>query len=203
MMDSRIKRITSATALFLALTMGLLYLPVGLAASPGNASAPSPLPQQATAILTTAGNRPVTVNGASAIGGTTILTGAMIETPDQVGAGISLPGHFSLDIAARAKVSVVFDGNSIKVNVIQGCVVLRTVKGTTGEVDTSKGVSGTADGSKDDRLNICDPSIATAPATAAGGLSTGAKIAIVAAAGGAAALIPLLAGGSNPSPSAP
>ena len=203
MMDSNIKRITSAIALSLALAMGLVYLPVGLAAAAGTASAPSLLPQQATAILTTAGNRPVTVNGASAVGGTTIMTGAIIETPGQVGASISLPGHFSLDIAPGAKVSVEFDRNGIKVNLIQGCVVLHTEKGTTGEIDTSKGVSGTAAGSKDARLDVCDPSIATAPAAAAGGLSTGAKVAIIAAAAGVVALIPILTGGNNPSPGAP
>lgn len=201
-MNSSHKRLTPMTALILALA--LMTLPVGFTAAAGNTSVPSLLPQQTTAILTTAGNQPVTVNGTSATGGTTILTGATIETPDQVGAAMSLPGHFSLDIAPRAKVSVEFDRNGIKVNLIQGCVVLHTTKGTTGEIHTSRGVAGKTDGSKDDRLDVCDPSIATAPAAAAGGgLGTGGKVAIVAAIAGAAALIPILTGGSDPSPSAP
>jgi hypothetical protein len=201
-MDSKFKRITSAIALFLALAIGQLYLPVSFADSVGNATAS---PQQATAILTTAGNRPVMVNGASAISGATVLTGAMIETPDKVGASMSIPGHFSLDIAPRAKLTVEFDRNNIRVTLIQGCVVLHTLKGTTGEIDTSRGVAGKSDGSRDNRIDVCDPSIATAPAAAGGGggLGTGGTVAIIAAVAGALALIPLLGGGSNPSPGAP
>ena len=203
MINSKIKRISSATALVLALALGLMYLPISLAASTNSTSAPSLSPQQAAAVLTTGNNQPIIVNGTSAISGATVMTGATLETPDQIGASMSIPGHFTLDIAPRAKVSVEFDLKGIKVNVIQGCVVLHTKKGTTGELDTSKGTAATADGSKDARLDICDPSIATAPAAAAGGLSTGAKVAIVAAAAGAVALIPILGGGSNPSPGSP
>ena len=199
-MESRFNRIASATALCLALAIGQLCLPVSFAESAGNGNAS---PQEATAILTTAGNQSIMVNGASTISGATIMTGAMIETPGQVGASISMAGHFSLDIAPGAKLSLEFDRGRIKVNVIQGCVVLHTQKGTTGEIDTSKGVSGTAAGSKDARLDVCDPSIATAPAAAAApGGQTGAVL-IGAVAMGAAVLIPILTGGNNPSPGAP
>ena len=201
-MCARFQRLTGATALVLALALGLLYLPVSLAAS-GNSSS-APLSQQATAILTTGNNQPVTLNGASAISGATVMTGAMIETPDQVGAALGIPGHFTLDIAPRAKVSVEFDLKGIKVNVIQGCVVLHTKKGTTGELDTSKGTAATADGSKDARLDICDPSIATAPAAVAtGGLSQTGGVLIGAAGMASAIIVPLLSGGNNPSPAAP
>lgn len=200
-MNSKFKRLSSATALFLALATSQIYLTVSLAGPGGNASASA---QQSTAILTTGGNRPVTVNGANAISGATIMTGAAVETPDQVGATINLPDHFSLEIAPKAKLTVDFDGSGIKVNLIQGCVVLHTKKGTTGEIDTSKGVAGRADGSKDARLDVCDPSIAAAPAVAAsGGLSQAGGVAIGAVAMGAAVVIPILTGGRNPSPGAP
>jgi hypothetical protein len=83
--------------------------------------------------------------------------------------------------------------------------VLHTKKGTTGEIDTSNGVAGTADGTKDARLDVCDPSIATAPAAAAapGGLSQTGGVLIGAAAMGAAVLIPIFGGGGNPSPAGP
>lgn len=201
-MDSRLKRLTSATALFVALTTGLMYLPLSLAESAGSLSGS---PQQASAILSTGNNQPITVNGASAISGATIMTGATIETPDQVGASVSIPGHFTLDIAAKASLSVEFGPNSIKVNLIKGCVVLHTKKGTTGEIDTSQGVVGRADGSKDARLDVCDPSLAAAPipaAAAGGGLgSTGAIV--MAAAADAGLIIWVISGGSNPSPHAP
>ena len=201
-MNSRFKRITSTTALFLALAMGAMYLPSGLAASAGD---PSASPQQATAVLTTSGNQSVIVNGANANSGATIMPGAVIETPAGVGASLSMPGHFTLDLAPGAKVSVEFDGNSIKVTVLQGCVVLHTTKGTSGEVDTSRGEAGKTAGTKGGRLDICDSTVATAPASAepTGGLSQTGGVLIGAAGMTAAILIPILTGGNNPSNSAP
>lgn len=201
-MNPRLKRLGPATALLLALAIGQMYLPASLAGAGGNTNASS---QQAGAMLTTTGNKPITVNGASAISGATIITGAEVETPTQVGATMNIPGRFSLDIAPNAKVTVDFDSNGIKVNVIRGCVVLHTKKGTTGEIDTSKGVAATADGSRDARLEICDPSIAAPPVVAAttGGLSQTGGVLVGAAGMGAAILIPILSGGRNPSPGAP
>jgi hypothetical protein len=186
-------------ALFLALVVGLTYSPLSLAQS----SSPS-APQQASAILTTANNQPITVNGADAITGATIKSGASIQTPAQVGGSLIFPGHFSLDIGANANATIDFDVKGIKVNLIKGCVVLHLIKGTSGEISTSKGVVARADGSKDERLDVCDPSVATAPAAAAeGGLGAGGLLAIIAAIGGVAALVPVLTGGDNPSPGAP
>ena len=200
-MNSKFKRTTSATALALALAMGLMYLPVSLAESAGNGNVT--LSPQAGAVLTTGNNQPVNVNGASTVSGATVMTGATIETPDQVNATLSVPGLFTLNIAPRANLTVEFDRNGIKVNLVKGCVVLNTKKGTTGEIDTTKGVAGQADGSKDSRLNICDPTIATAPAAAAGTeMGLPGKIAIIGAFVGLVS-IPLLTGGSNPSPSGP
>jgi hypothetical protein len=197
-MHPRYKSLTSATALFLALGICLTYSPLSLAQSNANAS------PQVSAILTTVNNQPIIVNGANAITGATIKSGASIQTPAQVGASLILPGHFSLDIAANANVTIDFDVKGIKVNLIKGCVVLHVIKGTSAEISTSKGVVAKADGSKDERLDVCDPSVATAPAAAAeGGLGAGGVLAIIAAIGGAVALIPILTGGGNPSPGAP
>ena len=203
MINAKFKRICSATTLVLALVIGLL--PTSLAAT-AKSGAASLFPQQATAVLTTGNNQPIMVNGTSTGSGATIMTGAMLETPDQIGASMSIPGHFTLDIAANAKLSVEFTAGGIKVTLIKGCVVLHTKKGTTGEIISSSGtVLGTANGSKDARLDVCDPSIATAPAAAAtaGGLSQTGGVLIGAAAMGAAVLIPILTGGNNPSPARP
>jgi hypothetical protein len=86
-MNSRCKRITTSTALFLIFLVAQVYVQVNFAGPKSVSVAGS---QQFTAILTTRGNRPITVNGDSAISGATILTGAAIETPDQVGATINL-----------------------------------------------------------------------------------------------------------------
>lgn len=205
MIKSKFKSVSSATALILTLAIGLLYLPVSLAAPAKSVGAPSALPQQATAVLTIGNNQSIMVNGASTLSGATVMTGAMLETPDRISASLSIPGHFTLDIAPNAKLSVEFTTDGIKVNLIQGCVVLHTTKGTTGEIDTSRGVAGKTDGSKNDRIDVCDPSIATAPAAVAtaGGLSQTGGVLIGAAAMGTAVLVPILTGGSNPSPGAP
>jgi hypothetical protein len=199
-MYSRFTRLTAATVLFLAFATGVMYLPVSFAAPASDASF---LPQSG-AILTTGNNQPIMVNGVNAITGATVMSGAAIETPDQVGASLSIPGHFTLDIAAKASLSVEFTADGIKINLIKGCVVLRTTKGTSGEIVTSQGVVGRADGTKDARLEVCDPSVKSAPAAAAStGIGTGAVIAIIAALAGGIAIIPILTGGDNSSPGIP
>lgn len=203
-MNCKLKRITSATALLLAFAVAQTYVSVSLAESAGNGNTSAPPPQQVGAVLTTGNNQPITVNGASTISGATIMTGATIETPDQIGASLSIPGHFTLDITPKASLSVEFDQNGIKVNLVKGCVVLHTKKSTNGEIDTANGAANKADGSRDTRLEICDPTIATAPAAAAGAteMGLGGKIAIIGAFVGLVS-IPLLGGGANPSPGGP
>ena len=202
-MNSKFKRITSATALLLVLAMGQTYLSVSLAESAGNGNA-SASPQQVGAVLTTGNNQPIMVNGAKTVSGATVMTGATIETPDQIGASLSIPGHFTLDITPKASLTVEFDQNGIKVNLVKGCVVLHTKNSITGEIDTANGAAKKADGSKETRLEVCDPTIATAPAAAAGTteMGLGGKLAIIGAFVGLVS-IPLLTGGSNPSPGGP
>ena len=67
------------------------------------------------------------------------------------------------------------------------------------------GEAGKTNSSKGGRLDICDPSIATAPASAepTGGLSETGGVLIGAAGMAAAILVPILTGGNNPSNSAP
>ena len=193
-MDSRFKRITSATALFLAFAIGQMYLPVSLAGPSGSARASLP---QSPAILTTSHNRPILVNGTSAISGATILTGAAVETPAQVEASIEIPGRFSLRIEPNAKLTMEFDPNGIKVTLIHGCVELRTKKGTSGEIVDEQGHTlGKSDPAKDGFIKVCEPR--------PGGIGTAATVGIIG--GGAAVLAIILSSssrGRNPSPGAP
>jgi hypothetical protein len=206
MMSSSGKRIATAIALLVVFAVTQTYLSVSLAA-PGSSAVAAPAPQQTTAVLTT-GAKPITINGASAITGATIVSGATIETPDQGPATVNIPGHGSLQIAANTKLILEFDQNgNIKVNLIQGCLVLLTKKGTTGEIDNAQGVVGKSDGVKDSRLDVCPTRVAGAAAAGAGagglfGLGTAATVAIV---GGIASaiIVPIVLHGSNPSPSAP
>jgi hypothetical protein len=205
-MNFKRKRITTAMALFIIFAVTQVYLGISFAATPSNypaAGAP-----QVAAVLTTQGNKPITVNGASAVSGATILSGATIETPDGVTATVNIPGHGLLEIAANTKLSIEIDQNgNIKVNLIQGCAVLHNKKGTTGEIDNAQGVVGKTDGAKDDVIEVC-PGVKTAGAAAHGagglfGLGTAATVAIIGGGVGAAAAIALANRGSNPSPGAP
>lgn len=209
-------------AVFLAFSFAQVYVQTSFA-DPSTNRMTVPIPQQFVARLTTRGNAPITVNGASASGGATILTGATIETPDQVGATINLGSLGTLDIAPNTKLTLDFDSNgNVHVKVLQGCVILKTKKGTNGEVEGPQGSAGKTDKKSAGALDFCFPVGGTAQAGAAGAAGAGAGSAAAAAAGasggglfglGVPATIAILGGaaggtiaiivgtnGSNPSP---
>ena len=205
-MNSRIKRASIAIALLLAFAVSQIYLPVSLAELAANLTTPSP---QATAVLST-GSQPISVNGTSAMNGATILSGATIETPAGVRATVNFPGHFSLEIDGNSKLMLDFDGSSVKVTVIRGCVELNTRKGTAGEVVNETGQSlGKTDGSKNDDVEYCDmraPGVAQVATTAGTGGDAGVAVGIIGAAAADAALAYFIITGTrgdNPSRSAP
>jgi hypothetical protein len=115
---------------------------------------------QATGKLTTTGNQPIMVNGVPANSGDTILTGSTIETPDQVGATIDLGPLGSIDIAPNTKVQVTFasDG-TVRVTLMEGCLILRVKQGTYGVIATSEGEVAHSDASKKSAavLDVCLP----------------------------------------------
>ena len=197
-----IRHTRGARAIAVLLTFLLTQI---LVAAPGAVESrlDVPLPQ-AAAVLTTQGNKPITVNGASTTSGATILTGAMIETPSDVSATISIPGHGTLMIPAGTKLTLQYDqAGNIRVTLLQGCVVLNTKKGTLGEVANAQGTLGKADGGNDATIDTCQ-TITSPAAAGGGGLSTGAKVAIAAAViGGGSAAFLFGFRGSNPSPSSP
>src|SRR6266850_1306471 len=128
-------------------------------------------PQQFFARLTTTGNKPITVNGASAVGGATILTGATIETPDQVSATVNLGSLGELEVGPNTLLTLEFDqnGNVVKVNLKRGCTKLRTKKGVNGQVDTPDGVSTKTSSTR--RANVCFAAGASQATGQSGGIS--------------------------------
>src|SRR6187431_1621030 len=103
------KKCAVLTAVLVLMAITQTYVSVSFAARMSNADESSSATQGVSAILTTAGNKPITVNGTSAVSGATILSGATIETPAGVSATINIPGHGSLEIAANSKVMLEFD----------------------------------------------------------------------------------------------
>jgi hypothetical protein len=140
------------TFLALLLILSLCHLSLGTAlASTG---------LQATGKLVTRGNQAITVNGISTSSGATILSGASVETPDQVGATINLGDLGSLDIAPNTKLQLEFsrDGG-VKVTVVEGCVILRVKQGNYGEINTPEGKATSNDLTQKQAatLDVCNP----------------------------------------------
>ena len=199
---------TRIAALLLTLALGQISAVTAWAGAP-----------QISGKLLTSGNVPILVNGNSAGGGTTILSGAVIETPDNVSATIQLPGLGELELAPGSIAVLEFTPNGIKVTMKKGCSVVNSEAGTKASVVDEKGnllsTTGQADkpaqsdGSKAFRLPACAGLIvaataATGAAVAGGaaagaGLSTTIIAAITAAVAAPAVLIPVLmnTGGSN------
>ena len=203
-MNPRTQRITSVFALFLVVCIS--QVGISFAApqtAPVVSESPAPQVQDPAGILTTVGNKPITVNDAASITGATILSGATIETPAEVGATVSLDVRGRLEIEQHTKLTLNFQVNSIKVVLLKGCVTLHAKKGTTGEIETSKDMVSKTDPKEDGVLRVCHPdSVMEASAIAAvPGLDLLSMLGVIG--GPAAAIAPVVVPGSNPSNSIP
>jgi hypothetical protein len=206
-MSIRQRKSMKAIAVFVAFAVVQVYIQLSFAGtvSPSYAML---VQQQLIVRVTTSGNRPILVNGNSTASGGSLATGAIIETPDGVSATIDLGPLGTLDLAPNSKVVLDFDcppapptppapGTEpepckVKVRVLAGCVVLKTKKGTEGQIDTeqqekvqeSQRTGGGAP------LNFCTPgagagstAAGAAAATTGGGIGAGTIAAIVIAGG--------------------
>jgi len=216
-----------ALAIFLAFAVAQISIQLSFAGtvSPSYATL---VQQQLVVRVTTSGNRPILVNGNSTASGGSLATGAIIETPDGVSATIDLGPLGTLDLAPNSKVVLEFEcppppptppapGTEpepckVKVKVLSGCVVLKTKKGTQGQIDTEQQEKVRESDNKKGGgapLNFCTPgagagAAAAAAATTAGGIGAG-TIAAVVIAGGllTGGLIFGFSGGANPSGTTP
>ncbi len=121
-MKPRTFKAFKAFAVFVAFAFTQIYVSAALPEpNPGR------VPQQTlTARLTTRNNQPITVNGNAAGTGATILTGATIETPDQVGATIDLGDAGVVELEPNSKIQLDFDANgNVRVKVVRGCAVTK------------------------------------------------------------------------------
>jgi hypothetical protein len=120
-MNLRRMKALKALAVFIAFS----FAQVCVQASLPNTKTPGVPPQRViTAPLTTKNNQPITVNGNAVGTGGTILTGATIETPDQVSAVIDLGDAGVVEVQPGSKIQLDFDENgNVRVKVIRGCAV--------------------------------------------------------------------------------
>jgi hypothetical protein len=196
-MTSRHKKALTALTALLAFSVTQVCVQAGL-------PAPAPgAPQRAiTAKLATKNNAPITVNGNIAGTGATILTGATIETPDQVSAVIDLGAAGEVELQPGSKVQLDFDANgNVHVKILKGCAVVNrktnVLPDANSEIYTDKASEKT--NKNRNHMGFC-LGAAGALSALGGGLS-GAAIGGIAAAIGAGIITPVvLTRGGNPSP---
>jgi hypothetical protein len=224
-MISRYRNILKLVALLTALCVMQIYVFAETTNSatltaPGVATSP-----QTSGTLRTTGAQPITVNGNSVTPGTTILSGSTIETPTGVGATINLGSLGSVDLAPNTRVVLEFSNGQIKVNLTQGCLILRHKSGVYAEIDNAQGKLAASDPNPTTAgaLDVCQQPGAPAAiinqgaaANAGAGAGTGAGAAaagpginrtllavLLLGGGGGLAAVLFAAGGSNPSTSTP
>lgn len=169
-------------------------------------SAPAvPVPQQLTARLTTKNNQPITVNGNAVGTGGTIVTGATIETPDQVSATIDLGDAGVIEVGPNSVIKVDFDENgNVRVKVIRGCAMTRKTKNILpGEMEVYTDTDSKKTDKSNDHAGGCILPNGQLGSFPSGGL-TGLEIgAIVGGGVGGAVLVTTLTRGDTTSPSSP
>src|SRR3954469_20883504 len=112
-----------AIAVFFAFSLTQVYVHGALPKTTTGAAVPQ---QRITARLTTKNNQSITVNGNQVGTGATLLTGATIETPDQVSGSIDLGDAGVVEIQPNSTIKLDFDENgNVHVKVIRGCAVTR------------------------------------------------------------------------------
>jgi hypothetical protein len=181
-------------------------------AQPAPKSFGAVLPQQFVAQLTTSGNGAITVNGAPASTGATILSGAIVETPPGVSASIDLGPIGRIDLEPGSKIKLEFECTpnpenaneencKAKVTVFAGCVAATNKKNRKIQFDTEKQEKVREGKGGGGVISYCFAPVAAGAAPA--GLGLAAKIAIAAGLIGTTGGIiwAFQHGGSNPSPS--
>jgi hypothetical protein len=190
-MTRRHTKALKAVVVFLAFSFAQVYVLAGLPAP-----APGAPQRLISGRLTTKGGQPITVNGTTAASGATILTGATIETPDQVSAVIDLGDAGVIELKPGSKIQLDYDANgNVRVKQLKGCVVVRrkanVLPNATTEVYTDQASEKT--NQSRNHMGFCllpNGSLGSLSAGAAGGGLSGAAIGgiVAAGAGGAAAL---------------
>jgi hypothetical protein len=89
--------------------------------------------------LSLPGSRLMLVNGNNASSGTTIFSGAQLQTPEATEATVLLGSIGQLDIAPNSNLTLTFDKESVDVLVLAGNAALSTNAGVTGTVRSLDG----------------------------------------------------------------
>ncbi len=176
-------------------------------------------PQVIAKLLTTGGT--IKVNDNDTPSGASIVSGATLETPDNVAATIQIGDLGILELPPGTVAVLEFSGNSVKVTLRKGCATLETNKGTTGSIMNTDGkvlqtnsnaeigmpgdpnyrrssTAASSDGLSRRRLPVCGlvPAGAMSPGAIVAGTVAGGAVAAGLSGGAIAAIIAGVAGGA-------
>jgi hypothetical protein len=196
-METRRRKALKVLAVLLAFSLAQVYVQASLPV-PATPSAP----QGITARLTVSGGS-ATVNGISAGNGATILTGATIEVPDQVGATIDLGDAGVIELQPGSKIQLDFDAQgNVRVKVIRGCAVARKKTNVLpGEIEMYTDTATEKTNKKRRNMGFCFLNGGLSPISATtAGLSSTAIGGIVAGTVGGGLVLGTVLRGGNPSP---
>lgn len=122
-----------------ALLLVFAVLQVYVLVNPVKANEINTAPSMVFGQLLLSGNQSALINGASATSGTTIFSGAQLQTLDGVAATVQLGKLGVLTVDPNTMLSLTFAKDVVDVNVTQGNAVLTTKAGVTGTLTTPDG----------------------------------------------------------------
>ncbi len=134
-MEPRRNKTTKAVALTLMLCLVQTYVLMGQATAAASAENAKHLFGR----LEMDQDKSLTLNGAGAINGTTVFSGAQVSTPDGVEAAVVLDALGQLDIAPGTDLSLTFEKGKVDVLVTKGLAFLSTKEGVVGTVKYPEG----------------------------------------------------------------
>jgi hypothetical protein len=168
-MSHRSQQVGRMVAAFLVITLFQVYV-LADAVRPNASAEPAGL---VYGKLSLPGNRAILINGNNATSGTTILSGAQLQTPEGTEATVLLGPAGHLYIAPNSELTLTFDKTSVDVLVRKGNAVLSTNAGVAGTVRDADGKV----------LSTVDPAntgaTAGKPASAAAKTTTEEKAALI------------------------
>lgn len=98
---------------------------------------------------------PILINGNRATSGETVFSGATIETPAGAGATVQLGALGQMDLGPSSKLTLVFDREVIRGEVVKGCATVAAVKGITGYLAMPGNITKRTDPAIGETLSAC------------------------------------------------
>lgn len=147
-MSPKRQRAASAIALLLVFSLSQVYVHATLAGKKLPVNGTVATNPARTGKLITRGNNPISLNGNATNSGATILPGAQLQTPANIGASVQLGRMGVLRLAPETSVTLNFDSSNVDVILNSGYATLTTAAGTKASITTPDGKTTRNDASR-------------------------------------------------------